>query len=622
MRRFLTTIVILLVVLAVGMTALVLLVNPNDFRSYMTKEVQQRTGYELQLDGSLRWHVWPRLSILSGRMSLTAPGAAQPVISAENMRLDVGLWPLLSHQLDVKQVMLKGAVIRLTPGSDAQKPENSPIAPSGSRELSSDVAWKLNIKKVQVRDSLLIWQQDKDDQINMRDINLSIDQDSARQASIELSSRINRNQRDLNFKLAANVDLSSYPQRYSAVVSNFDYQLSGVGLPTSGIAGMGSATVSYQQQPQQIDISNLLVTANQSQLQGRIQGAMQENGTSAYKVDLQSAALNLDNLFGWTPPTEGADGSANTAEQATLRSPVTSNPESTAQIGDMAFLRDFTAELKIQANEVIYHGLKLADFSLAAQNEQGNATLQNISGRLGKGTFQAQGTLAVVDNQPAQVSLTPQIENITLEPVLHAFSQPDALVGDLTLTGKFNGTGMTLVDVMQNWDGHAHISLANARLQGMNIQQLIQQAVIRNHSDVSGKDSYSDYTKVQELKADTVLRNGILRITRFFASSEILTVGGSGLVNLENQSCDMNLNVRVLEGWNGKDSVVKALQNAVIPLRIYGPWQQLSYSLDADKVLRDQLQQKAKDALNNWLSKHQDKDTKDKKDVERLLNKL
>ncbi|MCE9909696.1 AsmA family protein, partial [Hafnia paralvei] len=179
MRRFLTTIVILLVVLAVGMTALVLLVNPNDFRSYMTKEVQQRTGYELQLDGSLRWHVWPRLSILSGRMSLTAPGAAQPVISAENMRLDVGLWPLLSHQLDVKQVMLKGAVIRLTPGSDAQKPENSPIAPSGSRELSSDVAWKLNIKKVQVRDSLLIWQQDKDDQINMRDINLSIDQDGA-----------------------------------------------------------------------------------------------------------------------------------------------------------------------------------------------------------------------------------------------------------------------------------------------------------------------------------------------------------------------------------------------------------------------------------------------------------
>ncbi|QBJ33740.1 outer membrane assembly protein AsmA [Hafnia alvei] len=620
MRRFLTTIVVLLVVLAVGMTALVLLVNPNDFRSYMAKEVQQRTGYDLQLDGSLRWHVWPRLSILSGRMSLTAPGAAQPVVSAENMRLDVALWPLLSHQLDVKQVMLKGAVIRLTPDSDAQKPENSPIAPSGSREPSKDVAWKLNIKKVQIKDSLLIWQQDKDDQINMRDINLSIDQDSERQAYIEFSSRINRNQRDLSFKLAANVDLSSYPQRYSAIVSSFDYHLAGVGLPTDGIAGQGSATVSYQLQPQLLDISNLQITANQSQLQGRVQGSVQADGESTYKVDLTSAALNLDNLLGWQPPSDTDAGSANTSQQSGPRSPVTSNSQTISQPGEMAFLRDFNADVKIQANQIVYHGLTIADFSLQAQNQQGTATLQDLSGKLGHGTFKTQGTISVVDNQPAQMTLTPQIENIAMGPVLHAFGQPETFVGDLTLTGKFNGSGVTLADVMQRWDGHAHISMANARLNGMNIQQLIQQAVVRSHSEVTAADSYTDYTKIQELKADTVLRQGNLRITQFFGRSEILTAGGSGLINLDKQRCDMSLNVRVLDGWKGKSNVVKTLQKAVIPLRIYGPWQELSYSLDVDKVLRSELEQKAKDALNNWLGKHQD--SKEKKDLERLLKKL
>lgn len=620
MRRFLTTIVILLVVLAVGMTALVLLVNPNDFRGYMAKEVQQRTGYDLQLDGSLRWHVWPRLSILSGRMSLTAPGAAQPVVSAENMRLDVALWPLLSHQLDVKQVMLKGAVIRLTPDSDAQKPENSPIAPSGSREPTKDVAWKLNIKKVQVKDSLLIWQQDKDDQINMRDINLSIDQDSERQADIEFSSRINRNQRDLSFKLAANVDLSSYPQRYSAVVSSFDYRLAGVGLPTDGIAGQGSATVSYQLQPQLLDISNLQITANQSQLQGRVQGSMQANGESTYKVDLKSAALNLDNLLGWQPPSDSDAGNGNTSQQTSPRSPVTSNSQPASSADDMAFLRDFNADVKIQANQIIYHGLTIADFSLQAQNQQGTAVLQDLSGKLGHGSFKTQGTISVADNQPAQMTLTPQIENIAMGPVLHAFGQPETFTGDLTLTGKFSGSGVTLVDVMQRWDGHAHISMANARLNGMNIQQLIQQAVVRSHSEVTAADSYTDYTKIQELKADTVLRQGNLRITQFFGRSEILTAGGSGLINLNKQRCDMNLNVRVLDGWKGKSNVVQALQKAVIPLRIYGPWQELSYSLDVDKVLRSELEQKAKDALNNWLGKHQD--SKEKKDIERLLKKL
>lgn len=66
MRRFLTTLMILLVVLVAGLSALVLLVNPNDFRDYMVKQVAARSGYQLQLDGPLRWHVWPQLSILSG----------------------------------------------------------------------------------------------------------------------------------------------------------------------------------------------------------------------------------------------------------------------------------------------------------------------------------------------------------------------------------------------------------------------------------------------------------------------------------------------------------------------------------------------------------------------------
>lgn len=40
MRRLLTALVILLIVLVVGMSALVLLVNPNDFRAYMVKKVE------------------------------------------------------------------------------------------------------------------------------------------------------------------------------------------------------------------------------------------------------------------------------------------------------------------------------------------------------------------------------------------------------------------------------------------------------------------------------------------------------------------------------------------------------------------------------------------------------
>lgn len=51
MRRILTTLMILLAVIVAGLTSLVLLVNPNDFRAYMVHEVAERSGYQLELDG-------------------------------------------------------------------------------------------------------------------------------------------------------------------------------------------------------------------------------------------------------------------------------------------------------------------------------------------------------------------------------------------------------------------------------------------------------------------------------------------------------------------------------------------------------------------------------------------
>ncbi len=66
MRRFLTTLMILLVVLVAGLSALVLLVNPNDFRDYMVKQVAARSGYQLQLDGPLVG--------TSGRSLVSSPG--------------------------------------------------------------------------------------------------------------------------------------------------------------------------------------------------------------------------------------------------------------------------------------------------------------------------------------------------------------------------------------------------------------------------------------------------------------------------------------------------------------------------------------------------------------------
>ncbi|HAB72844.1 MAG TPA: hypothetical protein DCE46_01535 [Pantoea sp.] len=58
-----------------------------------------------------------------------------------------------------------------------------------------------------------------------------------------------------------------------------------------------------------------------------------------------------------------------------------------------------------------------------------------------------------------------------------------------------------------------------------------------------------------------------------------------------------------LTGWKGDDKVVALLSQQAIPLRMYGSWNNVQYSLPVDQVLRQQLQSEAKSRLNQWLDR-------------------
>ncbi|QPS89279.1 outer membrane assembly protein AsmA [Serratia plymuthica] len=610
MRRLLTTLVILLVVLVAGMSALVLLVNPNDFRAYMVTKVEQKSGYHLTLDGELRWHIWPQLSILAGRMTLTAPGAKAPVVSADNMRLDVKLLPLLSHQLFVKQVMLKNAVIRLTPESEEQNQPNAPIAPAGETEETLDTPWKFDIDNLRIVDSLLIWQRANNEQINVRDINLVLQQNANRHAQMELSSRVNRDQRDLTFSMAADIDLQQYPRRIAATVTQFNYQLEGADILGGGIKGDGSAQVAYQQTPQQIALSQLILSANDSQFSGS--GSVRFGEVPVYAMNLTSTALNLDALSGW-------QSSSGTQQAVSVTAaPVIANQAEDPQ-QNLEVLRDFTAQLNLNVDQLTYRGMNIAHLALQADNQRGLLTVHTLSGQLAGGDFALPGSLDARGGRPV-IAVQPVLKQVELGAVLKAFDMPQVLTGKFSMQGDLTGDRLTSQSFEHRWKGTAQLAMQDAQLHGLNIQQLIQQAVARNDSSVRGQDNYQRFTEVKQLSAKANLSGGTVNISELSADSPLLNLSGGGTVNMPGKQCDMVLNVRVTGGWQGRGELIEQLQKTPIPLRVYGPWQQLNYQLQVDQVLRKTLQNRAKDALNKWADKN--KDSREGQDLKKLLDKL
>ncbi|MEY0963921.1 outer membrane assembly protein AsmA [Providencia alcalifaciens] len=612
MKRFLTTLIILLVVIVAGLTTLVMLVNPNDFRHYIVEQVDKKSGYQLEFNGDMRWHVWPTLSIITGPISLTAPNATTPVLSAENMRLDVELWPLISHKLSVEQIVIDGAVIRKTPESEPKIHTNAPVAPGGTAPSSSPTEktnWLLDIEKINISNSLVIWQTAKDE-FNLRNINLSLKKSDKKQIAAKFSGNLNKNQQELIFDTRADIDLSNINQKISGKLTQFDYKLSGVDLPENGIEGQITSDFLYSKgKIENASLSNLLIKANESSLTGNI--SIQLTDIPKVAIELVSDKLDLDNLLG----TAAVDSNS-TAETNNNRvgvKPVISG--SNTQQYDLSGLQSFTADINLAINHLVYRGMTVTDVVFEAQNQAPRFSVAKLQGKAFGGDFSLPVTLNY-RSTPAYVSAKPKFNHIDLTPLLKAFNMPQKISGIISLNATLSGIGYDDYAVKNQWQGPVSFELRSAKLQGLNIPQLIQQSVSRVTNKINAPVNTGNYTKVDLFKVAGILNKGNLNISSMQATSALVNINGQGNMNIPNETIDVNLGVNIANGWGGDSRLVKQLQEMTIPLRIYGSWYSLQYQLDVEKLLRNELRTQAKEAIGNFLKKEENKGLND------LLNAL
>lgn len=617
MRRFLTTLMILLVVLVAGFSALVMLVNPNDFRAYMVKQVAVRSGYQLQLDGPLRWHVWPQLSILSGRMVLTAEGASEPLVRADNMRLDVALWPLLSHQLSVKQVMLKSAVIQLTPQTEAVRGEDAPIAPKDNTlpDVAEDRGWSFDIARLRVADSVLVFQHEDDEQITVRDIHLEMEQDTQHRGTFDFSGRVNRDQRDLALAFNGSVDASDYPHNLAANIEKLSWQLQGADLPQQGIHGQGKLQVQWQEENKQLAFNQIALTANDSTLSGQARVSLSDKPD--WGVDLRFGLLNLDNLLVQRDAASATSGEVQQGQsQSTLARPVIAS-----QVDAVSYqgLRGFSADIALQADKVLWRKMAFDNVSAKMANQSGLLSITELQGTSEGGLISLPGKLDARKAQPHAV-FHPRLENVEIGTILKAFNYPIALTGKLSLAGDFSGSDIDAQAFRHSWQGQAHVDMSDTRMEGMNFQQLVQQAVERSGGDVKSQQSLDNVTRLDRFVTELSLDNGKVSLDEMEGLSSMLALSGKGTLDLVEQTCDTQFNVRVLGGWDGESKLIDFLKATPVPLRIYGPWQALNYNLQVDQLLRKHVQDEAKRRLNDWADRN--KESRSGKDVKKLLDKL
>ncbi|MGK8175855.1 AsmA family protein [Aeromonas dhakensis] len=175
----------------VAITALVSLIDPNQFKPQLVEQVRKSTGRELVMEGAIGWRFWPSLGLSLEKVALRNPaGFAEPdLVRFERGEASVGLLPLLSHRLEIGKVTLSGAhlfiqtkadgssnlsdLIKTTKqGADASPAgESQPAAPAASDKQP----WQISLQGVELQQASALLQDDRNgtvSRLEQLDLNL------------------------------------------------------------------------------------------------------------------------------------------------------------------------------------------------------------------------------------------------------------------------------------------------------------------------------------------------------------------------------------------------------------------------------------------------------------------
>ena len=145
MRRILTVLAALVVLLVVAVLVVPSLIDWNQYKSYITAEVEAQTGRRLAIEGGLDLTILPSpaLSVAGLRLS-NAEGARVPdMVRIEALEVEIAFWPLLGGEIKVDLVRLIGPTVALEVmpnGRGNWLLDSSDLTvPAGEREGTGDV---------------------------------------------------------------------------------------------------------------------------------------------------------------------------------------------------------------------------------------------------------------------------------------------------------------------------------------------------------------------------------------------------------------------------------------------------------------------------------------------------
>lgn len=608
MRWLLWPLAVVLVLVLIGGIA-VFSIPSERIAALATDRISQATGRAVRVEGGIRPRLFPTLGVSLSGLSIGNPDWVEEgeLLAADSVRVGVEWLPLLRGQIALESVVIEAPRVVLVRAADgraswdfgsgvAPEPGQAPTEPGASAEANGGVGLRLGLSEVQITQGAFVYRDAVAGQaitLDPVDITLVAEPQTG---GIAIAAALGQGGEALEIALTL-ADLDAVLQGAISAVEatvtwpggqadfagradispaldgqialdarDFDLPLALAGLsPVQLPAGLGRDRVSLATQITLAPEGSLHLRDTDLGLDG-----------TAIRADLDllpggerpllRGNLALGNLVmpeGDAPaPASGTGGGGAEAESGWSTAPI-----------DASGLFALDAELALTAQTLGAGAVQLRDVVSTLRLENGRAVLDLSQARLFDGALS--GQFVANGRGGFSTRAAAQVNDVALGPALTALADFDRLEGTGSADFALLGVGDSLDALIRSLEGDGRIALGAGAIRGLDIA-----GMIRNFdASFQGEGARTVYDAVT---GSFTVSRGVLSNPDLELSAPWGGITGRGDADLGGQSLDYLIVPGVLRNAEGGNALS-------VPVRVSGPWSDLSYRPDFEALAEDQL---------------------------------
>lgn len=593
-RRLLLIAASLAVLIGIGIAVLYAVVDEAMLKQQIIAQVAEKTGRKLTIDGPVGLSVWPDVAVRAGGVKLSEADGKTGFAAIESLRLAVAVLPLLTGRLEAREIEVDGLDLKLIKRRDgtlniddllgsepaARKPGQSPAAkPAAAVTTDTSQFLHVDIAALALRNARFTWQDDvagKTTKLSALDfstarliadtalgtlsvvaLKLALKGSSGADSfafAIELPAiRLADKRLESRFTGALDVDSPSLPMRR-------------LKLPLAGNLALDLAKSS----------ADLTLDTRLDESKIALKLAVDRFTPLFFNFDLAIDQLNVDRYLVPAPaavaPAANAVAPAGSKEAGKI---------------DLSALQGLNFRGKLAIGQLQARGLKVSALDARIVAAAGRIDVAPLQAKLYGGSLN--GSVGVNAGNNA-FSVRQKLEGIDIQPLLRDLLQKEPLEGRGSLSLDLTTRGATVDALKRGLAGQAALDLRDGAVRGVNVAKMLRdaKAALRGRQNTSAAADSAEKTDFSELTASFRIAGGVASNDDLAMKSPFLRLGGAGDIDIGNSRIDYLAKISVVNtstGQQGKE--LDDLRGITIPLRLRGPFDKLSYSLEVDKLLEE-----------------------------------